>query len=123
MNRAMQSGVLPFELEVFRNIVYIVGSKHRKEYIALKKRVGRYLELLKVLKEGRRPAILSMGLESHSMDLRSEMERMVMHINSNMEALNEVVDSENCDQYLALMNLSIFKKIPSLYHMNDQNKR
>lgn len=123
MNRAMQSGALPFELEVFRNIVYIVGSKHRKEYIALKKKVNRYLELLKVLKEGRRPAILSMGLESHSMDLRSEMERMVMHINSNMEALNDIVDDDNCDEYLALMNLSIFKKVPSLYYMNDQNKR
>mmetsp|Transcript_22480 Transcript_22480/g.32815 ORF Transcript_22480/g.32815 Transcript_22480/m.32815 type:complete len:644 (-) Transcript_22480:212-2143(-) len=115
---------IPFEQDVFRGLVTMLGAKEKAEYNRLKKKLQVYLDFLQSLKRRNSHAILSMNLEFHSQNLKSEMTRMSSRMKSNLEAVEELVeDEDHADKYMDLMHLSVFRDDPSLYSLPSDERR
>ncbi len=76
------------------------------------------MEYLKKLKTSSRHLILSMGLEFHSQNLKSELAHIQSRVNNNRHAIQELCDEENdkiTDSYIDLMALTVLRRKAFLY--------
>ncbi len=73
-----------------------------------------------MLKSAKTKSILSMGLEFHSQHLRHRLSKMVAHVESNVNALNEIVNGEFSEEYMTLLSLTIFREFPEYYNLKSE---
>jgi hypothetical protein len=100
----------------------LIGSKERSEFSRLKNKLQVYLDHLKSLKRQNSHSIMSMTLEFHSQNLKSELTRMTSVLKSNLSAVTSVLQSEHVDEYLTLMHVSLFKSKPWLYEVDKDTR-
>lgn len=111
---------IPFELEVLRCIIAIVGSIQKYECSTLQKKVMDYLEDRRIQRESR-SVLLDMSIEVYAKKLKIEAYSMQKTINSNVTAIRRVMhDQDNCKEYYCLLQLSVFQRSPELY--DDANE-
>jgi hypothetical protein len=109
---------IPFEQDMFRALITLLGAKEKAEYHRIRKSLELYLSYLKKLKTNSRHQILSMGLEFHSQNLKSQLGHIISRMRNNFHAMAEVCNEEDdklTESYLELMSLSVFMKKPYLY--------
>jgi hypothetical protein len=108
-------GIVPFEHDMLRALLGILGAKHKSEYYSIKNKVEEYLRMLRTFKKERKKTILSLGLELESHNLKNEITRIMSRMHSNMHAFSEFSKGDNSEDCFALLALSIFRDDPNLY--------
>lgn len=117
-NSSFRNMKISFEQDVFRGLMTLIGSKQRSEFTFLKNKLHVYLSHLKILKEKNSHSIMSMTLEFHSQNLKSELTKMTSMLRSNLGAVNAILESDNAEEYITLMHISQFRNRPWLYEMD-----
>lgn len=118
VNTTENNSDIPFEQDMFRALITLLGAKEKAEYHRMRKSLELYLSYLKKLKTNSRHQILSMGLEFHSQNLKSQLNHIISRMKNNLHAMTEIYNEEDdklTESYLELMSLSVFLKKSYLY--------
>jgi hypothetical protein len=118
VNNTENNSDIPFEQDMFRALITLLGAKEKAEYHRMRQSLELYLGYLKRLKTNSRHQILSMGLEFHSQNLKSQLNHVISRMRNNLHAMTEVYnedDDKMTESYLELMSLSVFLKKSYLY--------
>lgn len=84
LNYTENNSDIPFEQDVFRALLTLLGAKEKAEYYRLKKSLETYLDYLKKMKTNSRHLILSMGLEFHSQNLKNQLSHISSRMTNNL---------------------------------------
>jgi ABC-type multidrug transport system fused ATPase/permease subunit len=103
---------------MFRALITLLGAKEKAEYHRMRQSLELYLNYLKKLKSNSRHQILSMSLEFHSQNLKSQLNHIMSRMTNNLQAVKEVYnedDDQTTESYFELMALSVLFKKSYLY--------